>query len=239
MINRAPPIVLAQKHAEHMQHCAAARISVGVEHRIRVCIVFGHDGPALPARPSRVITFLVRANVEIEKVIVSEAVFIPERLKICGKAFVQPDIRPTATGYIIAEPLMGQLVRFQRISRGVQFRARVVNHVIGLGGRTDVFHAAAKITHGGLGVLGIGIFHARLFRKELDHFRQARRRDFSFLDFATVNVRSDRDAGILARDGHKFTDYDRGKISCVRFVNLPVEGARAVRIVLRADQFAI
>ena len=169
----------------------------------------------------------------------SETVLVPKRLKVSSETLVQPDIRPTATGHIIAEPLMGQLMRFQRISRGVEFRPRVVNHVVGLSGGTDVFHAAAKIAHGSLRILGVGIFHAGFFRKELDHLRQARRGDFSFLEFVTVNVRDDRDAGVLAHDGHKFTDYDRGKIGCVRFVNLPVEGARAVRIVLRADQFAI
>ena len=134
---------------------------------------------------------------------------------------------------------MRQFVRFQRISRGVEFSARVMNHVVSLRGSTDVFHAATKIAHGGLCVLGIGIFHAGLFRKELDHFRQARRGDFSFLEFAAVNICGDRDACVLAHDGDKFTDYDRGEISCVRFINLPVEAARAVGIVLRADQFAI
>src|SRR5947199_343578 len=103
-----------------MQHGSATRISVSVEHRIRVCIVLRHDRPALPARPRRVITFLVPSDVEIEKVIMSETVLVPKRLKVSSETLVQPDIRPTATRHIIAEPLMGQLMRFQRISRGVE-----------------------------------------------------------------------------------------------------------------------
>ena len=103
---------------------------------------------------------------------------------------------------------MGQFVRFQRISRGVEFSARVMDHVVGLRGSTDVFHAAAKIAHGSLCVLSIGIFHARLFRKELDHFRQARRSDFSFLEFGTVNICGYGNACVLTHDRDKLTYYD-------------------------------
>ena len=96
---------------------------------------------------------------------------------------------------------MCQLVRLQAIAGRIQFSARVVKHVVGLGRRADVFHAAAKIAHCGLRIFCIGILHAGLFGKELHHLRQTRRRHFSFLDFISVNVSNDRNAGVLA--GHR------------------------------------
>src|SRR5260370_37198728 len=110
MVDRAPPVVFAEKSAQHVQYCAAARISISVEARVRLRIVLGHNRPSLSAGPRLIITFLVRLDVEVKKIVVAEMMFVPHSLKIRGKTLVKPDVRPTAARHIIAEPLMRQFV---------------------------------------------------------------------------------------------------------------------------------
>src|SRR5258708_38227231 len=73
MIDCAPPVVLAKIGAQHMQYGAPARISVGIEDRIRIGIVPGYDGPPLTAGPSLIIGLFIPSNIEVQEDNVSQA----------------------------------------------------------------------------------------------------------------------------------------------------------------------
>ncbi len=98
-------------------------------------------------------------------------------------------------------------MRLQSVSGRIQFRACIVNHVVGLSGGADVFHAAAEISHRCLRILGIRVFHAGLFREEFDHLWQSRSRNSSFLEFFLINVGDDWNTVIVASYSGKFA-YD-------------------------------
>ena len=92
VIDRAPPIVFAQKRAQHMQHRAPARICVSVKDRIGTGVVLRHDGTPQPARPRCVILILIRLHIRIQKVVVAQVMLIPHGLEIGRETFVEPDI---------------------------------------------------------------------------------------------------------------------------------------------------
>ena len=96
MIDRAPPVVLAQVCAQHVQNCAATRVRISVKDRIGVGVVFGHYGPALPAPPGLIVGLLIRFDIQVKKVILAQMVLVPHRLKVRRETFIEPNVRPAA-----------------------------------------------------------------------------------------------------------------------------------------------
>ena len=109
----------------------------------------------------------------VEILVVSEVRFAEHRLEVRGEAFVEPCVRPIAAREQIAEPLMRQLVRNERIAREIQVRAFVVQRAFGLRGRRGVFHAAEdEVRHGDLRVARERILRAETLFEDSDHLRR-------------------------------------------------------------------
>ena len=59
MIDGTPPVVLAQKRAQHVQHSPAPRISIGVEDGVRIRVVLRYDRTPLAPVPCGKVLVLI------------------------------------------------------------------------------------------------------------------------------------------------------------------------------------
>ena len=164
---------------------------------------------------------------------------VPHRLKVGCETFVEPDVRPVAACNVIAEPLVREFVRLQPILIAVKFGASVVNHVVGLRSGRDILHAAAEIARHRLRVLIVRVFQSRFFGEELDHFGKARRCNLASLQFVRIDVSDNGNPSVVAFNGHVFAYDYRSQVSCVRYIYLPMKGARVVFVVLSLHELAV
>ena len=208
MIDGAPPVLFAERLAQHVQHCAATRISVVVEDRILVLKIAGDDGTTIALRPRPIISILIALHIAVEKIVAPVAMLVPHRLKVSGETLIEPDVRPIAAGDVIAEPLMRQLVRLQTIGVAVKLCARIVNHIVGLCGRGNVLHAAAEISRHSLCIFFVRIFQSRFFGEEFDHFGKTRSSYFACLQLVRIDVSDNRNARVISFDGGVVTNDD-------------------------------
>src|ERR1700730_10035801 len=163
MIDRAPPIIIAQVSPEHVQHSGAAWIRISVKDRVRVRVVLRYDRMAVSLLPGVVVLLLVSFHIKIQKIVMTQMVLVPQSLKIGGETLIKPDVGPRSTSNLITKPLMCEFMRLQPIARLIQFCPRIVDHIIGLRSGADVLHAATEISRHRLSILCIGVLQASLF----------------------------------------------------------------------------
>src|SRR6185437_5852084 len=93
-----------------------------------------------------------------------------ERFEIGGKSLIEPDVRPILSLHQVAEPVLSQLVRDQRLARVVRIGARIVQGGIRERRGAHVLHAAEEIAlDGNLRVLLVRVWNPQRVREKADH----------------------------------------------------------------------
>ncbi len=82
MIDRAPPVRLSQRLAQHVQYRPTALIGIHIEQLVLIGIILSDNRTAIPVRPGVVISILVSLDIQIEEVVMAQVVFIPQPLKV-------------------------------------------------------------------------------------------------------------------------------------------------------------
>ena len=222
-----------------MQHRTAAGISVGVEHRVLIVVVFGHDRTAVALCPCAEYGVVIAPDVGVKKFVVALELFGPHRLHVGREALIQPYLAPIAACNVIAKPLVSQLVRLQRFAVSVEQFAIIMDHLLDLRGRRDILHSAAKILNERLRVLGVRILNTRDLREETDRRRQVLSCCGDLFGLVRIAEIVDRNAVKILHDGRRFGNDDRRQVICIRLIHLPVECAGAVGVVFGIDKLAV
>src|SRR6185369_13828954 len=92
VVDCSPPILFTQVLTKHVKDCTAAWIRVSIKNRVGFLIVLSDDRSTTALLPCIKVRVLIRLDIRVKKIIRTEFVFIPHRLEVGGKAFVQPNV---------------------------------------------------------------------------------------------------------------------------------------------------
>ncbi len=149
-------------------------------------------------------------------------------------------MRPVAAGQQVAEPLVRELVRDERVAVGIEGGALVVEDGVGQRRRGGVLHAAEdEVGDDDLGVLLVRITHADLLVEEADHRWGAPEGAAGVVLAAGLDVV--RHAQAVGRVGHlgEFAGHQRHEIGHVRHGLPPVVRARAIGVLAPLHEAAV
>ena len=124
-----------------MEHGRTLLVEVTVENFDRVAERVADDRPAVAGGIFLEIVAHPAEDV-VEILIVAEIGLAPDAFEEGREALVEPRVRPIAAGDQIAEPLVREFVRDERIAREIEMGDGVVQRPVCLRGGRRILHAA-------------------------------------------------------------------------------------------------
>ena len=216
-----------------MQHHAPLFVEVAVEDIDRLVEHVRHDRPAVA-----LLQVGVRVLYRPPAVLVhAEEPLVPEHLHVRREAFVQPTVRPVATGEEVPEPHMRQFVRDQGVARVIPGRLFVEEDGLGHRRRARVLHPAEdEIADDDLAVLRPGVGHPGDLLEHANHFRRVLKRQLAARHILRLDEVVHVQSVVARLNPAELARRERHDVRRVGPVLVPVEGLRAVPVLLLLEQ---